>query len=142
MQQDSPHILLIDDNKHGLKARRTVLEELGYRVETASSGKQGLEKFTEHLFDLVVTDYRMPDLKGPQVVHRLRKKNDRVPIVILSGYTEKLGLSKQSTGTDAVLAKGPGEEADLVRTIAKLLKKKPRSQHASGRITGWRGRIS
>ncbi len=59
MQQDFPHILLIDDNKHGLKARRTVLEELGYRVETASSGKQGLEKFTEHLFADVLVRARL-----------------------------------------------------------------------------------
>ena len=140
MQQDFPRILLIDVNRHGLKARRTVLEELGYQVETASSGKQGLEKFAENAFDLVVTDYRMSDLKGPQVVHRLRKKNDRIPIVILSGYTEKLGLSTESTGTDAVLAKGPGEESDLVRTIGKLLKKKPGSQR-SGRGITRRGKI-
>ena len=141
MHQASPRILLIDVNRHGLRARRTVLEELGYEVETASTGKQGLGKFAEKEFDLVVTDYRMPDLKGPQVVHRLRKRSERVPIVILSGYTEKLGLSKESTGTDAVLAKGPGEESDLTRMIGKLLKKKPGSQRAGSRISGRRGKI-
>ena len=141
MQQDSPLILLIDDNKHGLKARRSLLEDLGYKVKTASSGKDGLSELDQHQFDVVVTDYRMRDLRGPQIVHRIRKKNERVPIVILSGYTEKLGLSQESTGTDAVLAKGPSEQADLVNAIAKLLKKKPRSQGSGGRITGRRGKI-
>jgi CheY-like chemotaxis protein len=121
MHQHSPRILLIDDNEHGLMARRTVLEQQGYTVEIATGGREGLAKFDEQPFDLVVTDYRMPDLHGLQVLHRIRKKNDIVPVVILCGYIEKLGLSEESTGANALLlSKGPKEEQDLIRVINRF----------------------
>ena len=125
-----PRILLIDDNVHGLKARRTVLEEEGYAVETATGGREGLVKFEEQEFDLVVTDYRMPDLRGLQVLRKIRKVNETIPVVILSGYVEKLGLSKESTGASAVLPKGPKEHQDLIRVIGQLVKRKPGSKTA------------
>jgi CheY-like chemotaxis protein len=132
MQQQSPRILLIDDNEHGLRARRTVLENLGYSVVTAAGGRQGLAAFDKQPFDLVVTDYRMPDLRGIQVLKRIRDKDAKVPVIILSGYIEKLGLTEESTGADAVLSKGPTEDQDLVRSIQRLIKKRPRTQ-ATGR---------
>lgn len=129
--QHSPKVLLIDDNRHGLIARRTLLEEAGYRVETARDGKEGLEKFRAGAFDLIVTDYRMPHAGGPQVLQQVRETDRRVPVVILSGYVKSFGLTEVSTGADAVLAKGPTEAQDLLRVVARLLrKKKPGSQRA------------
>ena len=133
--QQSPQILLIDDNRHGLMARRTLLEEAGYRVETAKDGKEGLEKFSAGTFDVVVTDFRMPHTGGAEVLQRVREIDPRVPVVILSGYVKRLGLTEESTGADLVLAKGPTEAQELVRAVARLLrKKKPGSQRGrSGR---------
>lgn len=125
MRQQFPRILLIDDNEHGLMARRTLLEEQGYQVETATCGREGLSKFSEQEFDLVVTDFRMPDLRGSQVLRRIRKQSEHMPVVILSGYVEKLGLTAESTGANAVISKGPQEEQDLIRVIARFTKKKP-----------------
>jgi hypothetical protein len=60
--------------------------------------------------------------------------------VILSGYVKSLGLTEESTGADAVLSKGPTEGQDLVRAVARLLrKKKPGSQRgrpARGKSAG------
>ena len=130
MRQQFPRILLIDDNEHGLMARRTLLEEQGYQVETASCGREGLSKFSEQEFDLVVTDFRMPDLRGLQVLRRIRKQSEHMPVVILSGYVEKLGLTAESTGASAVISKGPQEEQDLIRVIARFTKKKPTTRLA------------
>ena len=51
---------LINGNRHVLMARRTLLKEAGYSVETARDGNEGLESFSETAFDFVVTDFRMP----------------------------------------------------------------------------------
>ncbi len=124
MSRRSPRVLLIDDNKHGLIVRRTLLEEQGYEVETAANGIEGLGKFDQQAFDVVVTDYRMPKMNGRKVLDALRARDQRVPVVILSGYARKLGLTQKGTGADAVLGKGPSEGPDLVQTIAGLLSKK------------------
>lgn len=131
MKRHSFFILLIDVNVHGLVARKAGLEEHGYQVVTAKGGCEGLEKFERQRFDLVVTDHRMPDLGGCQVLARIRELSPTTPIVILSGFAQKLGLTEESTGADAVLMKGPSEMDDLVRTIARLVKHKPARARAA-----------
>ena len=119
-------ILLIDDNRHGLVARRAVLEQLGHKVTTAASGQDGLERFQAESFDVVVTDYRMPGVTGQQVIRKIRQEKPKTPIVLLSGYVEALGLDEKMTGADVVLAKGPGEVQELVRAIHRLSKRIPK----------------
>jgi len=124
MAQHDSRILLIDDNRHGLLARRMFLEDHGYEVATAAGGRRGVELLQQQPFDLVVTDFRMPDLDGCKVTLEARQLRPGVPVVILSGYASKLGLTEQTTGADAVLSKGPSELQDLARAVARLLKKK------------------
>src|ERR1035438_3666527 len=61
----APHsnILLVDDNQDGLLVRKALLEELGYCVQIASTGEEGLKLFEVTNFDVVVTDYRMPGVR-------------------------------------------------------------------------------
>src|ERR1051325_4623485 len=100
MRTLSLRILLIDDNRHGLVARRTVLEQLGHKVVVASGGQDGIDQFQSQKFDLIVTDYRMPEVTGQQVIRKVRQTDTGVPIVMLSGYVDALGLTEQSTGAE------------------------------------------
>ena len=119
-----PKVLLIDDNRFGLLARQGILQDLGYEVAISESGAAGLERFLECAdddpFSVVVTDYRMPGLRGDQVVQRLRELAPDLPVVILSGHVRTLALTPESTGADVVLEKGPREQDDLADTILKL----------------------
>ncbi len=117
-------ILLVDDNSNGLSARRSVLEELGYRISTASNGPDALEHFARHKFDLVVTDYKMPRMDGVELIARLRKQIPDVPIILISGFVDALGLSEGSTGADVVIQKSANEVSHLVRSVARLLRRK------------------
>jgi len=114
-------ILLVDDNPHGLVARRTVLEELGYRVRICQSGAEALEVFSAHPVDLVITDFRMPNMDGVELIRRIRQLQPDLPIILLSGFVEPLGLTEQSTGADVVLSKSAGEVGFLVRSVRRLL---------------------
>ena len=118
-------ILLVDDNAHGLSARKTVLEELGHRIGTASSGADALEQFGHHKYDLVVTDYKMPRMDGLELIVRLRKQAPDLPIILVSGYADSMGLSENNTGADVVIQKSANEVSHLVRSVARLLRRKP-----------------
>ena len=118
-------ILLVDDNANGLSARRSVLEELGHRIATASSGTEALEQFARGKFDLVVTDYKMPRMDGLELIVRLRKQTPDLPIVLISGFADTLGLSEENTGADVVIQKSANEVAHLVRSVNRLLRRKP-----------------
>ena len=118
-------ILLVDDNPHGLVARRTVLEELGYVVHTRLSGGEALEVYASQPVDLVITDFRMPGMDGVELIGRLRQLRADLPIILLSGFVEPLGLTEQSTGADVVLSKSAGEMGFLLRSVRRLLSRQP-----------------
>jgi CheY-like chemotaxis protein len=108
-------ILLVDDNAHGLSARRSVLEELGATITTASSASDALDSLSTQPFDLVVTDYKMPRMNGVEFIARLRKLFPGLPAILISGFVDSLGLSEDNTGADVVIQKSNNEVANLFR---------------------------
>ena len=77
--------------------------------------------FTSELFDLVVTDYRMPGMNGAELIRKLREVRPATPIVLLSGMVDVLGLNEENTGADAVVAKNAFEVSHMVRAVTRLL---------------------
>ncbi len=129
-----PLILCIDDNEHGLIARRHILEERGYDVVTARDGREGLEKFRGEKVDLAIVDYLMPGMNGQEVIQQLRKAAPKLPIILLSGYADTLALDRKVPEADAVLHKGRTREVkELLETVERLLR---RRKKPGGRVTG------
>jgi len=117
-------ILLVDDNLSGLAARKAVLDELGHKTRCVSSAAEALELLAAQKFDLVVTDYKMPKMDGLELIRRIRKQEIQVPVVLLSGFVDALGLNEDTTGADAVIQKSSNEVSHLIRTVARLLRRK------------------
>jgi CheY-like chemotaxis protein len=118
-------ILLVDDNPHGMVARRTVLEELGYTVHAGTNGQEALNVLQHQKVDLVITDFRMPNMDGVELITHIRRLRADLPIILLSGFVEPLGLTEESTGADVVLSKSAGEMGFLVRSVRRLLNRQP-----------------
>ncbi len=121
-------VLLINHNHSGLAARKAILEELGCRVSTASSGEHAWELLSASRFELVVTEYKMGKMTGAELIQKIRGLEPGIPVILLSGYVDALGLTESTTGADIVLAKGPNEVAHLIRAVSRLLRqgvKKP-----------------
>lgn len=131
--QTPASILLVDDNLDGLVARRSVLEELGYKVVSASSGYDGLKTLEQQRFDLVITDYKMSPINGLEFIATLRQRGIHIPVILLSGFAESLGLGQESSGADAVIQKSANEIAQLLRCTKRLLTpaKKPAGSYSS-----------
>jgi CheY-like chemotaxis protein len=110
-----------------LRARKTVLQELGHKVTTASSAADALDCFAAQKFDLVVTDYKMPRMDGLELIERLRKQRADLPVILISGFVDTLGLTESNTGADAVVQKSAHEVPHLMRAVARVLRKKPGS---------------
>lgn len=128
----SVRILLVDDNNLGLTARKTVLEELGYPTVTADEPNAALAHFQNSKFDLVITDYRMPQMNGLELIERIRTISPETPIILVSGFADTLGLNETNTNADAVIQKSANEITHLVRAVGRLTKKKlPRKPAAS-----------
>ena len=64
-------------------------------------------------------------MDGIAFISHLRERSPGTPIILLSGFVEPLGLNELSTGADAVLSKSSNEAASLVRTVNRLLTRRP-----------------
>jgi CheY-like chemotaxis protein len=121
----SLRVLLVDDNSHGLIARRSVLEEIGVGVSTATSGSEALQLLSAGEYHLLVTDFKMPGMDGIELIRCAREAKPQLKVILLSGFVEPLGLTEQTTGADEVIAKCAGEVNMLVRSVIRLLTRKP-----------------
>lgn len=124
-------ILLVDDNKMGLAARRVVLEELGHTVVTAANGQDALVAIDAQSFDLVITDWKMPKVDGIELIRRLRESEFPSPIILLSGFADNAGIREDKTGADAVVQKSANEVQVLLSTVKRLLTRKPARKPAA-----------
>jgi CheY-like chemotaxis protein len=114
------NVLLVDDNQFGLTARKMILEDAGYGVETARSGEEAWELFQKTHFDVVVTDFRMGGMDGVHLIGLIRQSGSVARIVLLSGFAGCLGITPESSGADEVLVKSSTEVPELLRALKKL----------------------
>jgi DNA-binding NtrC family response regulator len=82
----SATILVVDDERNILVTLSRALTLEGYAAETASGGREALEKIAALPVDLVVMDVKMPDLDGLTVLERARQMRPELPVVVMSGH--------------------------------------------------------
>src|ERR1700712_5496422 len=81
-----PNILIIDDEKAIRKTLSEILSFEGYKIDEAVDGEEGLKKFSEKTFDVVLCDIKMPKLDGIEFLEKARLINPDIPIIMISGH--------------------------------------------------------
>lgn len=81
-----PDILIIDDEKAIRKTLGEILSFEGYKIDEAADGEEGLKKFREKNYDLVLCDIKMPKLDGIEFLQKAGEINPDIPIIIISGH--------------------------------------------------------
>jgi DNA-binding response OmpR family regulator len=85
-------VLVIDDEKAIVEMLCRALTRFGYRVVTALNGRDGIVRFDQSPFDVVVTDVLMPELDGVQVLKHVRQSSRKeTPVIAMSGTPNLLG---------------------------------------------------
>lgn len=79
-------ILIIDDEKAIRKTLGEILSYEGYKIDEAGDGEEGLKKFKEKVYDVVLCDIKMPKLDGLDFLEKTRELNADVPIIMISGH--------------------------------------------------------
>jgi signal transduction histidine kinase/ActR/RegA family two-component response regulator len=114
-------ILLVDDDPLILEALQTFLERDGHAVVTAEGGQIGIDMFRKHWargsqFSIVFTDLGMPDVDGHRVAAVVKSLSGNIPVVMLTGWGEKLGEDARPLNVDFMLSKPP-----LLEDLRKVL---------------------
>lgn len=82
----SKKILIVDDEPEMRIALETTLQRENYQLVCAEDGKQALEQFENQVFDLVLTDVRMPKLNGLELLREVKERSPETPVVMMTAY--------------------------------------------------------
>jgi DNA-binding response OmpR family regulator len=110
-------ILIVDDDQSILRLYREELEEEGYQIITAATGKEGLEKFETEDFDLVTLDIHLPDIDGIKLLRQMKEKKPRMPIIMSTAYDYRDDFSVWAS--EAYIVKS-ADLTEMKATIRKL----------------------
>ncbi len=82
-----PTILLMEDETNVAKGLKLVLEEEGYQVDWAETGRQAMELFRQKRYDLLLADLRLPDIDGMEVIKEVKHDRPDTGVIVITGYS-------------------------------------------------------
>lgn len=117
------NILLVDDDPSSLRVVSKLLIRLGYTIEAYQSAVQAFEDFAQRPkeFDLVLTDFMMPEIDGIELIRRVRRIHAGIPVMVYTGYDQFIDqLDLQTLDITRILMKPVGLE-ELKSAIVDVL---------------------
>jgi DNA-binding response OmpR family regulator len=114
-------VLVADDEEDILEVIQDRLEACGFTVTTAVTGAEALRKIATEKFDGVFLDVKMPEMSGIEVLEEVRKKDRRLPIIIITSSTSRAAaIDSLAKGANEFILK-PFEWEELKGKIEKVL---------------------
>ena len=122
--EGSRTILVVDDDKSILRTFTRILKKQDYKVDTAETGKEAIEKAENKHYDLALVDIRLPDTDGTELLARLKRQLQNTIKIMITGFPSiESGVRALDEGADAYLVK-PVKPEDLLMLIKEKLKNK------------------
>lgn len=104
--KEKPSLLIVDDDEDMLETLSDILQEKGYPIETATTGKEAITKAKEHFFNVALIDLKLPDMTGIEVLRTFRKKYPvRMNIVVTAYATVQNAVDALNLGANAYIMK-------------------------------------
>ncbi|MBD3168473.1 MAG: response regulator [candidate division Zixibacteria bacterium] len=118
---DKVNILVIDDEPIVGKRLKPALEKSGYNVDVCETGSEALERIHNKSYDIVVTDVRMDEVDGMEVLSRVTEKSPKTKVIIITGYaTIEIAREAIAKGAFDFIAK-PFKPNELREIIQKAI---------------------
>jgi len=116
-------ILIVDDDESIRKTLLAILEEEGYRVDTAENGKQAIDRSNTELYNLALIDIRLPDMEGTELLTKMKNTTPKMRKIIITGYPSlQNAIEAVNKGADAYVLK-PFNMEKIMKTIREQLEK-------------------
>lgn len=116
-------VLVIDDEEALRSSVAKIITRLGHEVRTSANATQGLDRLAREPFDVVLTDFRLPDLDGLEVLERARAIRPDAEVVLFTGFGSiPLAVQAVKLGAYDFITK-PVKRADLERVITRAIEK-------------------
>ena len=123
MKDEKTSILIVDDNEGILETLSAILEEKGYRTDTAKTGMEAIEKAKTNFYNVALLDIKLPDIEGTKLLIKIEENSPRMVKIMITGYpTLENAVEALQGGADDYVMK-PVDPENLIKKIEEKLKK-------------------
>lgn len=135
---ENARIIIIDDDESIRQVLKTILEEEGYVVDTADTGKEAVLKTSEKAYNLALIDIRLPDIEGIDLILKIKDTTPRMRKIIVTGYpTIQNAMEAVDRQADAFILK-PFDVERVLQTIREqLMKQDEEKQFSQEKVTAF-----
>ncbi len=122
-EPSGPQVLVVDDDPSMQRMLRNRLEREGYNVVTASDGDEAIDMIRNEVFNLVITDMKMPKVKGDDLARSITQFNPDIPVIVMTAYADvNDAVRLMQDGVFHYVTK-PFDVEDLVGRVKKAVDK-------------------
>ena len=114
-------ILVIDDDAMVLQLSEDILKRTDYEVKTAADGAEGIRLIEKETFDLIITDVKMPDMNGLEVLKRAKNISPWMPVLMVTGFGDIPTAVKAVKMGAADFVEKPLERESFLRLVANYI---------------------
>lgn len=131
-------ILVVDDNESILETLSAILEEKGYRTDTAKNGKEAIEKAKTNFYNVALLDIKLPDIKGTKLLTKIEETTPRMVKIMITGYAAlENAVEALNLGADAYIMK-PVDPENLLKIMNEKLKEQRKAEKMSQKkVADW-----
>ncbi len=117
-------VLVVDDEQFLRQILARIVRRDGYQVEEAANGKEALEKMAEKHYDLVITDVKMPEIDGMELLSKVKEQYPRTQVVVISSHSGEINSSEVVAAGASHFISKPFNNIEITRTLDKLIARK------------------
>ena len=123
MHNGEKSILVVDDDETVLLVFKEILLSKGYRVDTAETGTEAIEKSKTRYYNLALLDIRLPDMSGTELLTKMHEARPKMVKIMVTGYSSlDYAIEAVNKGADAYLTK-PVKPDSLLKVVEEKMRK-------------------
>jgi DNA-binding response OmpR family regulator len=120
--EEGRRILIVDDDEAILESLKAILELKGYKIDTAKTGQEAIEKSKANFYNLALLDIKLPDMEGTDLLVKMHGSEPKMMKVMLTGFPSlENAVRALNLGADAYLMK-PINPKELLKVIEEKLR--------------------
>ncbi|MFC1769768.1 diguanylate cyclase [Nitrospirota bacterium] len=124
MENTSAYVLVIEDRENTAALEQRYLERAGFRVNVAHTGEEALSIITKDCPDIIVVDYRLPDMDGVELLERIQGMGLKIPSIMVTGVgNEVIAVSAMKHGAMDYIVKDADTFSKLPEVCAEVIRK-------------------
>ena len=138
MMKNKPSVLVVEDDTNIRETLSTILQQEGYKTDTAKNGQEAIEKSKTKFFNLALLDIKLPDMEGTKLLTTMHKNLPKMVKIMITGYPSlENAVEALNQGADAYIIK-PVKLDKLLALIAEKLEEQRQAEKMTDeKVTEW-----